>query len=169
MNSLRLWIYACVTRWIPETRGFGLKVWLLRWCGATIGENVRINSSATFSGTGKLTIGNDVWIGPGCFISPVGAAEIKIGNCVDLAPQVMVLTGSHVIDVGVGAHIGGEGIAASVAIGDGCWVGARATLLPGVSLAEKVLVAAGAVVTHTVVSSQTLVAGVPAVEKKKLV
>lgn len=167
MKPFRLWLYGLVVRLLPETRGFALKVALLRWCGATIGRNVRINSSAVFLGTGRLILGDDVWIGPGGFLSPVGEAEIRIGSHVDLGPQVMILTGSHRIEP-EGDHIGGVGTAVSVIIGNGSWLGARATILPGVLLAEKTVVAAGAVVTASVMEPKTLVAGVPACRKRTL-
>ncbi len=167
LSPARLWVFHRLARCLPETRCFTLKVALLRWCGAQIGRDVRINSSAVFTGTGRLVIGDDVWIGPGCFVSPVGDAEICIGSHVDLAPQVMILTGSHRIEP-EGDHIGGAGTIASVTIGDGCWLGARITVLPGVSLAEKTVVAAGAVVTASVTEAKTLVAGVPARRKKAL-
>ena len=161
MKPIRLWIYRLLTWWLPETRCFGIKNFLLRWAGARIGRDVRINSSAAFSGNGKLLIGDDVWIGPGCRISPVEQAKITIGSCCDLGPEVMILTGSHEIDT-VGLHIGGKGTASSVTIGDGCWLGARALILPGVSLAEKTLVAAGAVVIKGADMPKIMLAGVPA-------
>lgn len=166
MNSLRLWLYACLTRWLPETRFFALKAVLLRWCGATVGKGVRINSSVQFSGTGFLTIGNDVWIGPGCYLSPIMGGEISIGNHVDFGPYCTVLTGSHQVDP-EGEHIGGKGTVASVSIGDGCWLGARSVILPGVSLPKKTLVAAGAVVTRSIQEPYCLLAGVPAKVRKR--
>ena len=165
MKPFRLWIYRLLTWWLPETRCFWVKRFLLRWAGVTVGRNVRINSSAVFSGNGDLCIGDDVWIGAGCRISPVGQAKITIGSHCDLGPEVMILTGSHEVDL-VGLHIGGAGTTSSVTIGDGCWLGARATILPGVTLAKKTLVAAGAVVTKDVETPCSLMAGVPAVGKK---
>ena len=140
---------------------------LLRWAGAAIGKNVRINSSAVFGGNGELVVGDDVWIGARDIICPTAPARIVIGSHVDLGPEVMMLTGSHEIDL-VGEHIGGKGTASSVVIGDGCWLGARALILSGVTLAEKTLVAAGAVVTKSVDVPCSLVAGVPAEIKKRL-
>ena len=140
---------------------------LLRWAGAKVGKNVRINSSAVFSGNGGLIVGDDVWIGAGDVISPIAPARIAIGSHIDFGPGVMIVTGSHEIDL-EGEHIGGKGTAASVSIGNGCWLGARATILPGVALAEKTLVAAGAVVTKSVDVPCSLVAGVPAEIKKRL-
>ena len=140
---------------------------LLRWAGAAIGKNVRINSSAVFGGNGELVVGDDVWIGARDIICPTAPARIVIGSHVDLGPEVMMLTGSHEIDL-EGEHIGGKGMAASVSIGNGCWLGARAMILPGVTLADKTLVAAGAVVTKSVDVPSSLVAGVPAEIKKRL-
>ena len=167
MISYRLWIYRLLTFLLPETRFFGVKVALLRWCGAKIGRNVRINSTAIFAGNGGLEIGDDVWLGSGCRILFVDSAVIRIGSCCDLGPEVMILTGSHEVDT-EGLHIGGKGTAASVTICDGCWLGARATILPGILLAKKTLVAAGAVVVKSVEQPCSLVAGVPAVVKKHL-
>ena len=154
-----------ICRLLPETRCFGLKVALLRWCGAEIGANVRISSSARFFGGGKLTIGNDVWIGTDNVIHSVSRACIKIGNCCDFGPGVMVLTGSHKI-APQGPHIAGEGTFADVEIGDGCWLGARSLILPGVKLSPSTLVAAGSVMTQSSLSPKCLYAGVPATLKK---
>lgn len=167
MKPFRLWIYRLLTWWLPETRCFGWKRSLLRWAGATVGKNVRINSSAVFSGNGALVVGDDVWFGAGDVISPIAPACITIGSHIDFGPGVMIITGSHEI-VLEGEHIGGRGIAESVAVGNGCWLGARAMILPGVTLAEKTLVAAGAVVTKSVEERGELIAGIPAVLKKKL-
>lgn len=167
LSPFRLWLRKLIICWMPETRFFGFKAASLRWCGAEIGKNVRINSSAAFFGNGRLTIGDDVWIGAGDVISPCAPAEVVIGSHVDLGPQVMILTGSHRIDP-EGEHVGGVGFSASVHIADGCWLGARSTILPGVALAPKTLVAAGSMVVRSVDDSLSLVAGVPAVVKKKL-
>ncbi len=167
MKPFRLWIYRLLTCWLPETRCFGWKTLLLRWAGASVGRNVRINSSSVFSGNGALVIGDDVWVGPGAVLSPVAPAGISVGSHVDIGPAAMVFTGSHEIDP-TGTHIGGKGTASSVSIGDGCWLGTRSTILPGVVLAEKTLVAAGAVVTKSVKDSCLLLAGVPAEVKKQL-
>lgn len=154
-----------MTCWLPESRFFGLKASMLRWCGAMVGKNVRIASSAVIAGDGVLEIGDDVWIGAGDRISPTGTASVKIGSHIDFGPEVMILTGSHEIDPD-GEHIGGKGISRDVVISDGCWLGARAVILPGVRLAERIMVAAGSVVTKPCETPKSLLAGVPAAVKK---
>lgn len=165
MKPSRLWIYRLVTRVLPETRCFNFKACLLRWCGATVGTNVRISSSAEFLGAGDLFIGDDVWIGHQCFISPIIGSSVTIGSYCDIGPKVMVLTGTHEIATH-GLHIAGKGIGASVGIGDGCWIGAGAIVLPGVKLLGKTVVAAGSVVATSSQHESILMAGVPATEKK---
>ena len=166
MKSYRLWIYAIICRILPETRFFEVKTALLRWCGAKIGKNVRISSSARFFGNGELIIGNDVWIGTDNVIHSVSRANIRIGNCCDLGPGVMILTGSHQIDPD-GTHIAGKGTFANVEIADGCWLGARSLILPGVNLRENTVVAAGAVMNKSSMEKKCLYAGVPAEIKKR--
>ena len=171
MNPTRLWIYGLLTRWMPETRLFALKVRLLRWCGAQVGENVRVCSSAVIRGNGRLVIGNDVWIGSEDYLSPVGEAVIRIGDCCDLAPRVTILTGTHEVNSaatpGGGYHVAGKGKALGVSVGNGCWLCAASVILPGVSLADRTLVAAGAVVTRSMPTPNRLVAGIPAQEKHR--
>ena len=111
-------------------------------------------------------IGDDVWIGSGDMIHSTLNASVKIGKHCDLAPEVMILTGSHEIDV-EGEHIAGKGISANVEIGDGCWLGARSTVLPGVSIAKKNILAAGSVMTVSSEIEKSLWAGVPAKMKKQ--
>ena len=58
-------------------------------------------------------------------------------------------------------------IKAPVKIGSDCWIGANAIILPGVTIGNFVVVAAGAVVTKDI-PSNVMVAGNPAVIKKEL-
>ena len=54
-----------------------------------------------------------------------------------------------------------------IIIGDGCWIGANATIIGGVTIGDGAVVAAGAVVTKDV-EPNTEVGGVPARVMKKL-
>ena len=166
MSPFRLWIYKRLTGWLPETRCFGLKAALLRWAGAKVGKNVRIGSSVMIIGCGDLEIGDDVWIGAKALISLSSPAKVTIGSHVDIGPDVLIVTGSHKIEPD-GDHIGGEGTSGSITIGDGSWICARATILPNMVLAQKTLVAAGAVVTKSHAEQTCLLAGVPAETKKR--
>lgn len=148
----------------PETRCFGLKRWLLRCTGAKIGKNVRICSSAIFIGSGELTIGDNTWIGPHCLISV--SSMIKIGANCDIAPKVYIGNGTHIITPD-SSRIANIEISKDIVIGDGCWICVNSTILPGAEIGEKCVVAAGSVVTQSFTDSLCLLAGIPAVVKKR--
>jgi len=167
MRTFRLYIYSIIKCLLPETRAFSFKAWMLRWCGAKVGRNVRINSSARFIGNGQLEICDDVWIGASNFIMTTSPARIIIGKCSDFGPQVTIITGTHEISKSQ-ERIAGEGLSLSVEIGEGCWLGARCLILPGVELGPRTLVGAGAVVVKSNKEGNVLLAGNPAVVKKEL-
>lgn len=139
---------------------FGLKAMLLRFAGAKIGRNVRVCSSVTILGWGRLEIGDDTWVGPMTFV--FCGASVSIGKCVDIGPQVYIGTGSHQIDK-LGPHSAGLGFNKDIVIEDGAWLGAGAMILPGVVIGRKTVVAAGAVVIESA-RERMVIAGVPARE-----
>lgn len=73
-----------------------------------------------------------------------------------ISPSVAILTAEH--DVQSKSFAGVE---APVAIGDYVFIGTGAMIMPGVTLGDGAIVAAGAVVTHDV-GPYTIVGGVPA-------
>lgn len=92
-------------------------------------------------------------------------APVSIGARAFLGPEVMLLTTGH--ELGPTEHRAGELTAAPIVIGDGAWLGARATVLPGVTVGAGAVVAAGSVVTADC-AADGLYAGVPAVRKRDL-
>ena len=158
MHTFRAILARAVMHMLPETRCWGLKRLLWRWAGARIGRNVRICSSAFILGAGDLSIGDNTWIGHQVFIET--GSRVAIGANVDIAPRVYIGTGSHRIDP-VGSHSAGEGTSQPIVIEDGAWLGANATILPGVTIGEKAVVGAGAVVTKSI-PPRTVAVGCPA-------
>lgn len=164
MNGIFLYLIRLIMPLIPETRGFRFKRLMLRLAGAHIGSNVRICSSAHFIGTGQLSIGNNTWIGHHCLIS--ATSSIQIGANCDLAPNVYIGNGTHLITPDK-RRIADIEISKDIIIGNGCWLCANSTILPGVEIGDKCVVAAGAVVTQSNKSPLCLLAGIPAKVKKE--
>ena len=127
---------------LPETRCFGLKRNLYKWAGVEIGEDVRICSSARIIGEGHLAIGDHTWIGPQCLLSV--SSRAIIGNYCNFAPRVVLVTGSHEIDID-GYSIAGKGFNEDIEIGSGSWLCAGAIVLGGTEIGSKSILAAGAV------------------------
>jgi acetyltransferase-like isoleucine patch superfamily enzyme len=86
---------------------------------------------------------------------------VTIGSHVNLAQGITVTALNHNFEDSK-QRIDQQGVSTNpVAIGDDCWIGANAVVLPGVTIGEHCVVAAGAVVTKDV-PPHSLVAGVPA-------
>jgi maltose O-acetyltransferase len=159
MNTRRLFVVQKIMDCLPSTRCFPVKRALLRWAGGVVGNGVGIVSSARFQLTGTLSIGNGTWIGHEVLIVG-GEADVVIGSQVDLGPRVTLVTGTHDLWDEPG-RAAGRGFSQPITIKDGAWIGAGATILGGVTVGERSMVAAGAVATHDV-PADTVVGGVPA-------
>lgn len=104
----------------------------------------------------NITVGRSVFIGSGCTFT--GHAAIDIADEVMIAHRVNLVTAGHPLEPASRR----EYITAKpIAIASNVWIGAAATVLPGVHIGRDAVIAAGAVVTHDVPAG-TLVAGVPA-------
>ena len=112
---------------------------------------------------GDVIIGDHTRIGlHNTIIGPV-----DIGNHVNLAQGITVTALNHNFS-DTNKRIDEQGVSTNpVTIEDNVWVGANAVILPGVTIGEHCVVAAGAVVTKDV-PPHSLVAGVPAKVIKKI-
>lgn len=107
----------------------------------SIGNNCRINANVYINARSGVTIGDDVTLS-------YGAKIISTGYDIDY----WVATGNKV-------HVEDS----PVNIGNHCWIGTDAIILPGVNITgEYVVVAAGAVVTKDITEDKVVVAGSPA-------
>ncbi|MEI7055300.1 acyltransferase [Nocardioides sp. CCNWLW239] len=128
---------------------------------------IRAQTMNVFSGV-RIT-GSDLELGKGTFVNhecylDVAGGRIVIGENCHLAPQVMVMTATHDISSGKASR---EPTYATTTIGDEVWLGARSTVLPGVTIGEGCVVAAGAVVVGDC-EPHGVYAGVPARRIKDL-
>ena len=160
LSSKKLYFYHFICKFIPATRCHQLKINLLRWCGAKIGEDVEITSTAKFYGGYNLVIGNHCYIGHEALIFGANQSNITIEDYAKIGSRVIVVTGSHVFTPD-GPCIEGKGIYNDIKICRGAVVSTGSIILPGKTIGEMSHVAAGSVVTHDVPSYHRD-AGVPA-------
>lgn len=107
----------------------------------TLGKNVFINHACSFLDMGGITIEDNVLIGP----------------------KVNLITENHPLDPAARQTL----LLKPIVIKRNAWIGAAATILPGVTIGENAIVAAGAVVT-TDVPPNTVAGGVPARHIKQI-
>lgn len=108
-----------------------------------------------------INIGNHVFLGGGCVLDRAKPNLITIEDYVSLAGNVMILTHSNPTEP-LRMILGDEGTKiAPVHIKRGAWVSVNCVVLPGVTIGENAIIAAGAVVTKDV-PALTIYGGVPA-------
>lgn len=106
-----------------------------------LGKNIFINHACSFLDLGGITIEDDVMIGP----------------------RVNIISENHPVEISERKTL----VPAEVVIKRNAWIGAAATIMPGVTIGENSVVAAGALVNKDV-APNTVVAGVPAKQVKEL-
>lgn len=135
------------------------RYWIFKAMFARLGSHSMIDYQTYFRYPWKIRIGNGVWINRGCeFYASIraGNAHITIGDHSALGPRVRVLSATHNY-----RFLTLPDQVASVTIGRHVWVGAGATILPGVRIGDGAVIAASSVVTHDV-APFCIVAGNPA-------
>ncbi len=127
----------------PVDNTFGLFPPFYTDCGKniTVGKNVFINEGCCFQDQGGIEIGDDCLVGQQVVIATLNH-DLKPTHRKDMLPK-------------------------RVKIGKNVWIGAHATILPGVTIGDNAVIAAGAVVTKDV-DSNAVVAGVPARKVKDI-
>lgn len=138
-----LWAWRCIFRSF-KNRKYGVRWPIGKSCRIPNGRNIVFDPSSLIifqqpgtyfqSHHGTITIGKNVWI----------------------AQNVGIITENH-DPVNPEMHLPAK----DVTIGDGCWIGMNAVILPGVALGPRTTVGAGSVVTHSF-DGNCVVAGNPA-------
>jgi maltose O-acetyltransferase len=128
---------------------------LLRAWGAEV-KTYRIGGRCWFGGP-DIHIGSGTFVNFGCVFD--NSSTITIGAGCAISMETMFVTSTHVI--GRPECRAGQRLGKPIIVGDGCWIGARTVILPGVTVGAGCIVAAGAVVNQDC-EPDGLYAGVPA-------
>jgi len=135
-----------------------------------IGDQVQIATNcALFSrespSAGILSIGNNTHIGDNTIIDV--ADDVTIGDTVAIGPNCVIYSHDHGYESDAAAAWKGALITRPVIIEDNAWVGSGVTILPGVTIGERAVVAAGSVVTKDV-EANSVYGGIPALKIKDI-
>jgi acetyltransferase-like isoleucine patch superfamily enzyme len=123
--------------------------------GTTLDESTTV-FAPFYTNFGRFTqIGKNVFINHACSFLDMGG--IILEDHVLIGPKVNLITENHPLDPANRRSL----VCKPIVIKRNAWIGAAAIILPGVTIGENAIVAAGAVVSKNV-SANTVVAGVPA-------
>lgn len=154
--DFKLYLLSLISNFVPSHT---IRKSAMRLMGVKIGKGSSIHMGANFYNPSGVEVGEDSILGSKIFLD--GRDQLKIGNHVDIASEVMIYNAEH--DINSDKF---EAITAPVVIGDYVFIGPRVIILPGVKIGKGAIVAAGAVVTKDV-PEYSMVGGVPAKEIAK--
>jgi putative colanic acid biosynthesis acetyltransferase WcaF len=113
---------------------------VLRWFGAKVGTGVILKPGISVKYPWNIEIGDYSWIGENAWLDSLD--KITIGAHACISQGAYLCTGNHDwSDPAFGL------IVKPITVEEGAWVGARAVVLPGVTIANHSVIAAGAVIT----------------------
>jgi len=125
-----------------------------------VGPGTVIRPTASFANPQNVSIGSNSHINRYCCVWAGRRSRITIGDNGLMGPKALIISNNHgtssVIPMREQEHV-----EADVKIGNDVFVGAHAVILPGVTIGDGAIVAAGAVVTQDVPPG-VIVGGVPA-------
>lgn len=153
-----------VTNLFRGTHFFRIKRFLLNCApGIKIGTNTKIVAPIWFGSVSQIEIGNN------CFVnrnfSVEGNGKLTVNNNVDIGPNVHILTGGHLI--GEADHRAGIGISYNVEIGDGVWIGSCSVLLGNIKIGNGCVVGADTLVNKSF-DEDILIVGHPGYKKREI-
>jgi len=158
-----VWLFAWSTlaKWMPYFVGRRWRVFLLSLFGMKYKGHIGVYPTCKVWAPWNIEMGS--WVAIDDEVNLYSADKITIGTKVAISREAFICTASHDI-----AKPNRPLITAPITICDGVWIGAHAIILPGVTIGEAAVVAAGAVVTKDV-EPWSVVAGNPARFIKKRV
>jgi len=150
-----------IARALPQLAFSKLRTQLYRLAGIAIGRRTLIAGRLHLIGPGAIE--SRLRIGAGCYLTtPLFidlTSHVSIGDGVGIGHHTVLVTTAH--EIGPPEQRMGMANPQPIVIGDGVWIGARVTILPGVSIGAGAVVGAGSVVTHDIPPNAVAV-GVPA-------
>ncbi|KQL39297.1 maltose acetyltransferase [Bacillus sp. FJAT-25509] len=139
-----------------NVESFERKEEILKELFGSVGVNPSIEHNFHCDLGYNIHVGDHFYAGYNCTI--LDMAEVKIGNNCMIGPNVGIYTAGHSIEP---KDRNKSGYAIPIHIGDDVWIGGSCTILPGITIGDNSIVAAGSIVTKDV-PTNTVVAGNPA-------
>ncbi len=166
LKKIVLFLFPCLDEWRRFRYSITNHVSFSEWIKFKTRKDKRIywpvhqNSEVTHPDRIFVGINSNAGTRPGCYIQ--GNGGIYIGNYVHFASNIGIISANHDMYEQM-KHVNKE-----VRIGDYCWIGMNALIMPGVTLGERTIVGGGAVVTHSFPQGYCVIAGNPAKVIKQL-
>lgn len=131
--------------------GIGLRYIVLKSLAKHCGDNVAIFPNVYLFAIERLDVGNNVSIHEFSYIDSTG--EIEIGNDVSIAHSTTIMSSSHNFeDLNIAIKDQGMSYSKTI-IKSNVWIGAKSTIISGITINSGTVIGAHSVVTKTTVEN----------------
>ncbi|MFP3351028.1 CatB-related O-acetyltransferase [Pseudoalteromonas sp. SIMBA_153] len=164
LNNLKLFFYYILLSKLPSARFTfifsNIRVWYLHNILKILDKNGNqsmVGSNVYIGRANKIKIGQGARINENVYLE-----SVKIGDDVMIAPNVSILSRMHEFEsIELPMSLQGYKKEKKVIIGNDVWLGRNVVVLPGITIGNGAIIAAGSVVTKDV-EPYSIVGGVPA-------
>ena len=147
--------YYGIAQFLPVSYRFQPLGRFAKWCRGTAckrlfrycGKNINVEKGANFYTGWEIELGDNSSLGVECMVP----YDLKVGRDVMMGPYVVIIGDAHRFDsLEVPMRLQETREYPPVRIDDDVWIGARAIILPGVTVGKGAIIGAGSVVTKDV-------------------
>lgn len=160
LKQLPLFFKTSSIRWLVGSFDYLVMDHLVPWSQLNRQVPSTIHPSVSFRSGQNIYIGAHTRVQSGCVLWSSPNSKIVIGDYTGLGPGTMIFSSNHQFRLGEPYHRQ-PWTERDVVIGRDVWIGAGTMIMPGVTIGDCCVVAAGSVVTRDI-PSNSLVGGVPA-------
>ena len=142
-------------------------IYVIKYKTNAFDKGLQLDYPATIIYPEYIRVGNNCRINRNVYIHAEGG--VVLGDNVTISATARIITTSYITSDWQTNSVIKEHYKKQIIIGDNTWICAGATVLPGVKIGKGVIVASNSVVNHDIIDDYVLVAGSPAVIKKRFV
>jgi acetyltransferase-like isoleucine patch superfamily enzyme len=148
-----------LVNWIPTVLGMFIRNIIYRVLGMKIEGFCWIQPRVTIVNLRRLSVGRNFGCNSGTYINAIGG--ISMGNDVLIGANVTISSGKHEIEGREASVFSRPAQPMPISFGSDIWIGAGASVLPGLDIADGTVIGANAVVTKNTQPFAVMV-GIPA-------
>lgn len=141
------WLVQAIVFPLTPHFAHAVRVAVLRWFGAQIGQGVNIRPTARFTYPWKIAIGDYSWIGDDVVLYSLD--QIYIGQHCVISQKTYLCTGSHAMD-----DLAFSLVTAPIQIGNGVWIATDCFVAPGVQIGANAVIGARSTVLRSMPPQQ---------------
>ena len=123
-----------------------------------VGDNPEIHPTVSFRFEKNITLGNNLVIDANCCLWASDNSKITLGNNVGVGPGVVMVSSNHAFSAG-SVYTEQPIKEKNIIVGNNVWVGANCSILSGAVIGKDSVIGAGCVISRSIPENSVVVSG----------